>query len=955
MRRFIRGRRERLAGALLSGLSAGALVCADEPFELPVDAVQRELSPGQSHGYRVVLTRGQYLQVSVSQPVADLVIRVSGPEGQELAEVDTHQREPERVRLVAESGGAYRLEVKAREATRARYEIVRESLRAVEPEDAKRIAAETLAGEAKRLRFQGSQAGRRRAIELLGQALAVWRDLADAPYVARTLNDLGVMRAQLGDVQDGLKALEESLALRRSMGDRAGEATALHNLGSAYRILGDSEKALGHLNQALQLRRLVEDRWGEEKTLHNIGGVYEDIGDPAKALANYEQALVILRELGADLSGLALTLDELGSLALEVGDRSKALGYFGEALDASRNAGDPHAEALSLHRIGSAYASAGETAKALAHYESALTLRREMGNWLGELESLYRIARLFFDQGDLLQARVRVEQGLGIVEGVRGKVASQGLRAAYMASHQPYYDLAVEVLMALHRRSPRQGYDALALAMSERGRARSLLETLAEARGNIRAGVDSALLDREKELREKISAKEWQIRRLLGEKADARKLESEQELATLLGDYERLQGEIREKSPRYAELTEPRPLGLAEIRERVLDDESLLLEYDLGEERSHLWAVTRESLKSYQLPPRKDVEALARRVHELLVASRERGKRAAWQGPARELSRMVLGPVASDLSGKRLLVVADGALQYVPFAALPRPSGGGLVPLVAGHEVLSLPSASVMAVLRRELAGRPSAGRTVAVLADPVLRPDDPRVRLHPMQGSAGPVPSAKASDVERSASETGATGLPRLPFTRREARAIASLAPRGGALVALDFEANRETVTRPELAQYRVVHFATHGLLNSQHPELSGIVLSLVDEQGKARDGFLRLHDLYNMRLGADVVVLSACQTALGKDVKGEGLVSLTRGFMYAGAPRVVASLWNVRDDATSELMKRFYTRMLKGGRTPAAALRAAQISMWREPRFQAPYYWAAFVLQGEWKAAAP
>ncbi|HQR36473.1 MAG TPA: CHAT domain-containing protein, partial [Blastocatellia bacterium] len=190
-----------------------------------------------------------------------------------------------------------------------------------------------------------------------------------------------------------------------------------------------------------------------------------------------------------------------------------------------------------------------------------------------------------------------------------------------------------------------------------------------------------------------------------------------------------------------------------------------------------------------------------------------------------------------------------------------------------------------------------------------------------------------------------------RLPFSREEADTILSFAPNGKGFKALSFAANRTTATSSELAQYRIVHFATHGLLNSEHPELSGLVFSLVDESGKSQDGFLRLHEIYNLRLSADLVVLSACQTALGKQIKGEGVVGLTRGFMHAGTPRVVASLWQVNDLATAELMKLFYRGMLKDGQRPAAALRAAQLELMKQKRWASPYFWAAFTLQGEWQ----
>jgi CHAT domain-containing protein len=409
----------------------------------------------------------------------------------------------------------------------------------------------------------------------------------------------------------------------------------------------------------------------------------------------------------------------------------------------------------------------------------------------------------------------------------------------------------------------------------------------------------------------------------------------------------------------------------------------LLLEYALGKERSFLWAVTGNSFASYELPRRETIETAAQRFYKLLNVSNQRQYKRESELAAAELGRTLLGPVADQLGKKRLLIVADGALQYVPFAALPTPEAKGkgdgamgrkekprpvaprvsrpvaFTPLIVNHEIVNLPSASTLAVLRRELVGRQPAARTVAVLADPVLQAGDARVKQSgagamiepgrtPASSMAG---DAEADDPIRSAGESGALSLERLPFTRQEAETILTLAGDGKSFKALDFNASLATATSPELAEYRIVHFATHGLINSQRPQLSGIVLSLVNEQGRPQDGFLRMHDIYNLRFGAELVVLSACQTALGKRVKGEGLVGLVRGFMHAGAPRVAASLWNVRDEATAELMKRFYEKMLKDGLPPAAALRAAQVSMWKEKRWEAPYYWAGFALQGEWK----
>jgi CHAT domain-containing protein len=369
-------------------------------------------------------------------------------------------------------------------------------------------------------------------------------------------------------------------------------------------------------------------------------------------------------------------------------------------------------------------------------------------------------------------------------------------------------------------------------------------------------------------------------------------------------------------------------------------------------------------LKTYVLPGQEAIETIAKQVSEKLTARSvfsavetraARNARIAqadkdFEQAANELSRMILAPVASDLANKRLVIVADGALQYVPFAALSA-SSTAYQPLIVRHELVSLPSASAFAVQRENLANRPVAPKTLAVIADPVFSTGDPRVKK---DAEAAAVQDGTRS-IEHLPANTSTAGpqlsIPRLPFTRWEADQILAVARTGSNLKALDFRANRAMATSGELSKYRYVHFATHGYLDTSRAGLSAIVLSLFDENGKPQDGFLRTHDVYNLKLPAELVVLSACETGLGKDVRGEGLEGLTRGFMYAGARRVVVSLWNVNDKATATLMQRLYAGMLRSNKTPAAALRAAQMEMLRTGQWQSPYYWAAFVMQGEWR----
>jgi len=522
------------------------------------------------------------------------------------------------------------------------------------------------------------------------------------------------------------------------------------------------------------------------------------------------------------------------------------------------------------------------------------------------------------------------------------------------------------VLMRLHAERPGEGFDAAALCTAERGRARSLLESLGESRAEIRRGVDVVLLERERKLERLIAAKaEQQVHLLSGKHTQAEAVAAEKELDALTTDFEHVQNKIRESSPQYAALTHPMPLDLKQIQSEVLDGDTVLLEYALGAERSFVWVVTPSSLDVYELPPHVEIESASRHVYGLLTArnqrlpkdtaearaSRVRNADEELLSAAARAGKMLLAPVASKIENKRLLIVGEGILEYLPFAALPEPGTGERKgsPLIVNHEIVFAPSASVMAVLRRETAGRKPAEEAMAILADPVFSVDDVRIA----QPKESPLPSAVANANEDHRSRAGAGGKEflRIRFSRNEADEIERLAPAGATFKALDFDASRDTVLSPDFGRFRIVHFATHSLLNNEHPELSGVVLSLFDRSGHPQNGFLRLYDIYNLRLGADLVVLSACQTAAGQEIKGEGLIGLTRGFLYAGASRVVASLWEVDDRATAELMKRFYAGMLTRRERPAAALRAAQAAFWKTKGWDAPYYWAAFTLQGEWR----
>jgi CHAT domain-containing protein len=449
----------------------------------------------------------------------------------------------------------------------------------------------------------------------------------------------------------------------------------------------------------------------------------------------------------------------------------------------------------------------------------------------------------------------------------------------------------------------------------------------------------------------------------------------ETQRSALQTQYRDLQSQIRATSPKYAALKYPQPLTLEQIQPQILDDNTLILSYSLGKDQSYLWLVSKTEMISYQLPNQKTLEDLLNyKVRPQLTNPRT--SRTSFLSETSELSNILLTPVLEKIGNKRLVIVSDGALQYLPFGALPDPraENGQYQPLLVNNEVVYLPSVSTLQTLRNETQNRPPAFKTLAIFADPVFSDDDQRVNCRP----AAPLnklplaaqaldtaarsanlkpkkvsrlyPHRKFFSIRRQLQPNTRGDWSRLPGTRKEAESILELVSLEHSLAYFDFQASRDNAQSSLLSQYRFIHWATHGFANAQKAELSGIVMSLVNEDCQPQNGYLLLGDIFNLSFNADLVVLSACQTGLGEVVQGEGLIGLTRGLMYAGTPRVVTTLWEVSDKKTATLMEKFYGNMLKQNLRPAEALRTAQLELFRSRYWMAPYFWAAFTLQGEW-----
>jgi CHAT domain-containing protein/tetratricopeptide (TPR) repeat protein len=797
------------------------------------------------------------------------------------------------------------------------------------------------------------------AINSYNKALEIQRQLKIRPQQAKTLVEIAKLYESLGAYQQSLKSYDEALSLALTVDNLGIQGSALQGKIKVLRLIGDTTQSLNIAQEKLlPLVKISGNRLTKILALYTVSDIYREKGDYKQALdlLNSSQKQGLLGTGETDENYRASGLHKFGLTYQAMKDYPRAQIALEQSVAIARKNNRPAFEALRLKDLGNVYKQQKNPQQAQKSYERAISLQQKLKFRSEEADTLSLLATLQRSQGNLSAARQSIEAAISIVEDIRKDVTSNDLRTSFLASKQDYYKIKIGILMDLHQQQPTKGYQTLALETSERGRARGLVELLTNA------GIDrqlkpkgsSKLITQNEQLERDLRQVEKQRVALLGREHTPEQASGlDRKSNVLITQIQESQNKLRVENPAYAALKYPEPITLKEIQQKVLDKNTVMLQYSIGKERSYLWLVTPTNVQSYSLPGEKDLEEIAKPFHSTLTNS---GSINDVKRTGDKLFNLIISPVANQLAGKRLLVVADGVLQYIPFASLPLPTSN-YTPLIKNHEIVNAPSAATIALQRKQ--PRRSASKTLAIIADPVFKADDTRLssRNKASIDSCLVTPpnntknTASLAELQRSLRTLDLRNIQRLPNTQQEAKQILALVPPNQREAACSFAANYETVTQPQksrLDQYRNVLFATHGFINSSNPQLSGLVLSLVDAKGKPRDGFLRLHDIFNLQLNADLVVLSACQTGLGEDIRGEGLVGLTRGFMYAGTRRVVTSLWNVDDAKTAQLMTSFFQKTLKEQQTPSAALRSAQLQLWQTN--PDPRYWAAFTLQGEW-----
>jgi CHAT domain-containing protein/tetratricopeptide (TPR) repeat protein len=745
------------------------------------------------------------------------------------------------------------------------------------------------------------------------RAIDIQRRTGNRAGEASALGNLALVQRNVGDLGAALATQAQVLAIRRERSDREGEARVLSNIGLIYLTLGDAERASALLAEALHIRRTVGDRSGEISTLRNLALASNELGDHPRALVQASESLRL-----ADAARLrpaaAATRSVRGGLLLSSGDHDSALVEYVAAAEVFRDIGDRRAEAAALIGQGRARLAAGDFARAETSAKSALDLVTSSGYLPLHAGAQVIIALAAFHSGRHDDASRAVRAALDAIESLRGRMGTPELKASYTATVRDAYELAVELAVA------RDPSGATGLELAERVRARAFIElldepSLSEGRGGGAHAV--SLRSKFRELTAEVSARNnaaFEGRH----SADSSRVRAE---------LDAVEVQLRLADPAFAAIRAPRSFEASRLG-RLLDDDTTLLEYMIGERQSFLWVATNKSIRVHRLPPRHALEPAVRRVVD---GWSRRVQGGDLRAAAAELSRMLF-PIGALVGARpRLAIVADGPLEYLPFSALPQAKGRRLI---HAHETVMLPSISSLETLRETLIARAPAPRALALIADPVFSRKDPRAPRCPTGACA----------------EALGPPLPRLVGSSSEAQAVLALVP-GDGYRAFGTLATRAAVLGGALRGHQIVHFATHGLLESSRPRLSGLMLSRISSNGGVIEGLLSTNDVAALSIDADLVVLSACETALGREIRGEGVTGLTRGFMHAGARRVVGTIWRIPDRAGMETMQRFYSALMKERLPASAALRRAQLEMSKELRWADPFYWAAFTIHGDWR----
>jgi len=806
------------------------------------------------------------------------------------------------------------------------------------------------------------------AMKLFYQKLAAVRELNDRGEEVAVLSNIGAIHDWQGEVQKSLARYNEALTILEELDNQPNKALIMGNMGAAFEKLSDYPRALDYYHQALKIFQDLKNKGSEAWILGNIGAVTSKLGNDREALTYLEKARVTFQEIG-DKKYEGWVIGTMGAIYKGLGDHDKCLQCLTRALEIAKEIGDKRSEIDHLGNLGAYYQELGENAKSAKYFDEGLKIAEEIGEKVAQSEMLifqgilhralkdydrsiadfqksmkigtdlgvlrpvwnseWGLALTHEVKGDFGNALKHYKSALDTVESIRGKLVTEEQKVGFLGETIKIYEGLIGLLFKMRDRDQNQGHVEEAFQVAERAKSRSFLELLAEAKVNLASGIAQELENEEKALQKQLT--EIQQKILDPEVKDKERESLYETLRSLESRYNDFILELRKKNPAYASVAYPEPYTLDKARSQLLDDKTFILEFVVGEEQVYLWAISREKVLWAQSFPRDN--GLAEKIadYQTQIAQRKinydlRLGKDIYEG-------LLKGALKNIPRSSHLIIIPDGFLLRFPFEALVKElKGDRPTYLLEDYVVSYAPSASVLGeVIARQ---RPSADLPADLLAmgNPVFE-----------QGAG-----AAKNPLEYL--RAGGMHLTSLPYAEEEVASIAKLYQTKGKTAEsfVRAEALEEVIKSGKAGNCQTLHFATHGLIDDRIPALSGLLLAPSKKPG-GDDGFLRLNEIFQLKLQTDLVTLSACETALGKEVRGEGMIGLTRAFFYAGTRSVMASLWMVGDQSTSILMKDFYAKYLDGEK-PATALRLAKIMLLEntDPLYRHPFFWAPFIMMG-------
>ncbi|MCD9188841.1 MAG: CHAT domain-containing protein [Pyrinomonadaceae bacterium] len=779
------------------------------------------------------------------------------------------------------------------------------------------------------------------------------RDLAFALIAS------GDARQRMGNWEESFEAFKEAESIYPENLDHTEKAILYVRFGFHFEAFGDLIQARSYFQKARELFIKSGNLYGNSELATRVGQISLQLGEKNQALANFNEGLEIGLQAN-DKYSMAYAFENIGELYFADGNQQNALTYYQKALINFNTIGIKHAVASVKEKIGKLYLQQNNFRNAERFFNEALQVHREISSKNGQASSFYNLAKMYQAEQNYEAGLQNIENCLKLTDNIQNQTANRKLRQSFMADIFDRHELYIELLMHKHRQFNDRNYALSALQAAEKSRARAFLENLYFAEADFFKDADADTVKRENEIRVLLNEKADILTDLLSQNAAANETEKiSGEINELENEIEEIKAKLKQQSPLYSAIKNPAPFDISEFQQNILDEDSILLEFSFGKNESYLWLIEKDSFSSYVLPPRREMEIHIGKLRELLNSremkkdetledfqKRSQEAEILYQTESRTLSDQLLGQIADKIARKRLIVIPDGNLHYFPLSALPFPNSSSDEPLLTTNETVYAPSAQTLLTLEKSRRAYETP-KNLLIFSDPIFTAGDARFPAF----ARVPDSNIETAQKENFRYVRSLNSLQRLRGSKTESDSILEIVGSSKTDSFSGFDASREQLLKTNVGNYKIIHFATHGLTDENRPELSGIVLSRFDEKGQKRDEFFRMHDIYGLTLNADLVVLSACETGVGKEVKGDGLMSLNNAFLQTGAKTVMASLWKVEDTATLELMKSFYAGIANENLTPSQSLRQAQLKLRQNPQYKSPFIWAAFTVNGDFR----